>query len=272
MRLKPHSKVHFPHPDELQLRLAVPTTTTAAAGNVLQVNGVPIPGSEVATVLRRDRQGCYVSTDQLAVVQTATFEVYQDGHTWTCGRFVKNEDNPSTWALEFFPLESHVPDSGGGRSQNESPTCDLELCVVGKCCGAPCCLSENVQCTPAPPRASPRGAQLGRLPSLPSVNEERVMEEADTAAPLKFLSADTLTDLKEKSLMTYFDPAIEYARGDGTDPSWFGAGVRVGMGLGLGVCLGIGLGAGLLVSSYQRAQAAVKRIAPTTAAEVMRLR
>ena len=98
------------------------------------------------------------------------------------------------------------------------------------------------------------------------------MEEADTAAPLKFLSADTLTDLKEKSLMTYFDPAIEYARGDGTDPSWFGAGVRVGMGLGLGVCLGIGLGAGLLVSSYQRAQAAVKRIAPTTAAEVMRLR
>ena len=68
-------------------------------------------------------------------------------------------------------------------------------------------------------------------------------------------------------------PACRYARGDGTDPSWFGAGVRVGMGLGLGVCLGLGLGAGLLMSSYQRASAAVKRIAPMSAAtaEVMRL-
>ena len=103
---------------------------------------------------------------------------------------------------------------------------------------------------------------MGRMPSLPSVSEESVLPA--------MLSANSLADFKDKSLMTYFDPAIEYARGDGTDPSWFGAGVRVGMGLGLGVCLGMGLGVGLLMSSYQRASQAVKRIAPSTS-EVMRL-
>ena len=250
------------HTEELQLRLCVPSTATEPVA-ALQVNGVPIPGSEVSTVLRRDRQGCYVSTDQLAVAQTATFEVYQEGHTWTCGSFVRhggNDDETTTWTVEFYPMESAVPTSPR-KGEELAPSCELELCVVGKCGGTPCCLSGNVRCQSAR-RTSPRGTMMGRMPSLPSVSEESVLPA--------MLSANSLADFKDKSLMTYFDPAIEYARGDGTDPSWFGAGVRVGMGLGLGVCLGMGLGVGLLMSSYQRASQAVKRIAPSTS-EVMRL-
>lgn len=270
LRLKSTSpaptEASFVYPDELELRLAMASNESGSTG-VLQVNGVTVPGSEAFTVLRRDRQGCYVSTDQLALTQSTTIEVSEEGHTWACGRFVYecSEKGESSWNLEFFPFDPSVV---------SAPTCsvpaamELEMCVVGKNASTPCCLQATVECIPSSSRST-RSAMF-RQPSLPSVCEDSVMDEESVRSPRSKLPplAD-LYDLKDKTLLTYFDPAIEYARGDGSDPSWFGAGVRVGMGIGLGVCLGIGLGAGLLMSSYQRAQAAVKRITP--GGDVLRL-
>jgi hypothetical protein len=183
------------------------------------------------------------------------------------------------WALELSSTALGVP-----CVVSVGTKVDAEILVVGADAGRPTCLSAHA---PLPTRrARPCGFLRGGG-GLQSISENEKVElplpyfREPVRVPSPALErAALLADCVPAPMISdEWDPGAlhaSYEVGEGIslfrehyhalagevedgehrlhapELTWFGAGVRVGMGLGLGVCLGMGLGVGILVNTYRR--------------------
>ena len=213
--------------------------------DVLTVHGASTSANASGTlVLRRDKPGCYISTDVWSVDERTTLEVTDRGDVWlTCELTPTEKDGARSWKLLC-----RVPEESEAKETLPRWELNLEVSLVGKFKDCPCFLTQTA-------RTTRRICSRGSSSSLHAIDEDAVAlgEDKDGFAIIPGFS--------ERFEETYraLGGTGSFSEGESGDLTWFNAGLRIGVGVGLGICLGAGLGAGILVRSYQMTKNSLKK-------------
>jgi hypothetical protein len=107
--------------------------------------------------MRRDRAGCFVSTDEIFVFHSAPFEIYCEKERWATGVLTRRAAEGATtspkWTLELSPcvpvltgdapLATSPASASVERAFSVDSVCrlSLEVCLVGACDGDHVCMT-----------------------------------------------------------------------------------------------------------------------------------
>ena len=112
---------------------------------------------DVEIRMRRDRAGCFVSTDEIFVFHSAPFEIYCEKERWATGVLTRRAAEGATtspkWTLELSPcvpvltgdapLATSPASASVERAFSVDSVCrlSLEVCLVGACDGDHVCMT-----------------------------------------------------------------------------------------------------------------------------------
>lgn len=248
-------------------------------GAVMTVNGREVVhGQEAVVTLRREREGCFVSMDEVTFADDFEYELTWEREMWATGRGRRNDaDDSWTMTMSHASLSRTMSLEAERASPKAPKSCEVELAVVGAAKSERMCLVNHVS-IPIEKIIRPRrrgvptvvGETSAILPVIDEhshgVNAATVIVEATKVAnhshnahiswkAPSILGGGEMDNLamlgrmrqRYESMMEYQD---EYP--EGTKLSWFDASLRLGIGVGLGTVLGLGLGVGVVVNGFRR--------------------
>ena len=249
-------------------------------GAVMTVNGrAVVNGEEAVVTLRREREGCFVSMDEVTFAEDFEYELTWEREMWATGRGRRNDaDDSWTMTMTHASLSRTLSLEAERAAPKAPKACEVELAVVDAAKSERVCLVNHLS-IPIEKIIRPRrrgtptvvGETSAILPVIDEhshgVNAATVIVEATKGAnhshnahaawkAPSILGGGEMDNLailgrmrqRYESMMEYQD---EYP-GEGTKLSWFDASLRLGIGVGLGTVLGLGLGVGVVVNGFRR--------------------
>lgn len=237
------------------------------------VNGTEATAGEAEVTLRRDREGAYVSMDDVVIEGEFDFDLAWDRDVWGRGSGGADADGAWTMSLRETPTRALSRSREAERAmRDESSTMfEVELGVIGTSRGERVFLVSSIALPlqrALPPTRSPRvSVSVGETSAvLP------VIDEHTTAVPVKSTKAVARQhrhstwrtpsllggDLESLAILSKmrqrYESMMEIPDEYPMEPmklSWFEASLRLGIGVGLGAVLGVGLGVGVVVNGFR---------------------
>jgi len=239
--------------------------------------------ASVDVILRREREGCFVSMAEVRLEDEFAFELarveeaggerendeedaeQQRGVVVAVG---KGRFDGERWTMTFGPAPLSV--SSSSSSKVEKGVRFLEFTLMGMSeTGERVCLAGETAYGERRKRNNGQGGAFGEttggmLPAIDETKSSAAMSSTDVRTSSKrhiwsvapsLVGRGELADLvmlsklrqRYESMMEYHD---EYPV-DTTKMSWFDASLRLGIGVGLGTVLGFGLGLGVVVNGIR---------------------
>lgn len=249
-----------------------------------EANGDDSVRREVETRLRRERDGAYVSMEDVALDgEDFDVDVVYGRDVWARGRVRRLGSRE--WTLRMVA----TPARGIGRSREaekavsreSESSFEVEIGLIGMSRKEQVCLVSQVELpmqrvTPSP--RTPRGvAVVGETSAMLPAIDEHATERAESKAVARqhhkysswrstsLLGGGDLESLAILSKMRQrYESIMDFPDEYPVEPmklSWFEASLRLGIGVGLGAVLGVGLGVGVVVNGFRAIGSG--RISPT---------
>jgi len=237
------------------------------------VNGTARATGEAVVTLRRDREGAYVSMDDVTIEGEFDFDLAWDRDVWGFGSGGVDENGEWRLSLRETPARAVSRSREAERAMRDecSGTFEVELGVIGTSRGERVCLVTSIELPlqrVLPPPRSPRvSVTLGETSAvLPVIDEHattvpvqstkavaRQHRHSTWRAP-SLLSGDLESLAILSRMRQRYESIMEIPDEYPVEPmklSWFEASLRLGIGVGLGAVLGVGLGVGVVVNGFR---------------------
>jgi hypothetical protein len=274
---------------------------SARSASSIRVNGAAVASGEAEITFRREREGAWMSMDEVRFVGDFDFELALDREMWAMGTGRKNEDG--TWSMVMTPGASltrtvsreaervFYAAAGALPKSPKTAECRVEFGIVGMSQDERVCLVNQIdlplekvlgraQKRIAPVMVGETSAMLPAIDEHTGISTASVSVDAVNAAARQhhkthwssFLDRGDMDNLAILSKMRQrYESMMDYQDDYPADPvklSWFDASLRLGIGVGLGVILGAGLGVGVVVNGFRAISTKRLRSNPKADAEV----